>query len=128
MNDDNTQNEDTYTVVAYWPERRRYSQLDSNEYDSAEDATNASISAQVEGAETVWIFRGCDVSEEIADWKDISDRIEAGRKQRANEERARHQREINEAIAQQKATQEKYERIQLKKLLDKYGPEGADVP
>ena len=112
----------TYTVVSYWPERHRYSRLDSNECDSVEEATNASIYAQVEGAETVWIFRGSDVSEEITDWKETSDRIEAGRKKKAAEERAHQQREIEKANAQQKATVEKYERLQLQKLIAKYGP------
>lgn len=111
----------TYTVVSYWPERRdKYSRLDSNEYDSAESATTASIAAQVEGAETVWIFKGDDVSEKIANWKEVHDRIEAGKKKKAAEERARRNREIAEANAQQKATVEKYEREQLKKLKEKY--------
>lgn len=118
----------TYTVIIYWEDGPRHSSFQQVECVSAQEATETSIQAQVDGADTVWIFKGGDVSEEIANWKEVSDRIEAGRKQRANEERARHQREINEAIAHQKATQEKYERIQLKKLLDKYGPEGVDVP
>jgi len=113
--------ETIYTVVVYWPERRRYNQFDENEYESAEAATNASIYAQVEGAETVRIFKGRDISEVIADWKEVSDRVEAGRKQKAREEQVRRNREIAEANAQQKAMVEKYERQQLKKLMEKYG-------
>lgn len=115
-----TEDTEGYTVVTYWPGRSRYNRLDKNEYDSAEEATNASINAQVEGAEEVWIFRGEEVSEQIADWKETSDRVEAGKKKKAAEERALEQRKAAESARVQGEYVEKFEREQLRKLKEKY--------
>jgi hypothetical protein len=133
--EDLEEDDTTYTVIAYWEEatdrygdRTHRSRLTENHYDTAEQATNAGVQAQVDDADIVRIFRGRDVEEEICNWKDINDRVKAGREDKAREKRARQQREIDEANAQQKATTEKYERLQLQKLLEKYGPEGVDIP
>jgi hypothetical protein len=74
----------------------------------------------VDDADAVRIFKGLNVEDEIGDWKDISDRIKAGCEARDKKERARRAREIAAENERLKTMQEKYERIQLQKLLAKY--------
>lgn len=115
-----------YTVIAYWEEynygsdRRRRSRFIENHYSTADEAISASIQAQVDYADSVRIFKGLNIEDEIGDWKDVSDRIRAGCEARDKEERARRAREIAAENERLKTMQEKYERIQLQKLLDKY--------
>jgi hypothetical protein len=120
-----------YTVIAYWEEynygsdRRRKSRFIENHYSTADEAISASIQAQVDDADTVRIFKGLNVEDEIGDWKDISDRIRAGCEARDKEEKAHRAREIAAENERLKAMQEKYERLQLQKLVAKYGPGGG---
>lgn len=124
-----------YTVIAYWEEatdrygdRTHRSCLIENHYDTAEEAINASIRAQVNDADFVRIFKGHDVEDEISNWKDISDRVNAEREVLKREEKAKWARAVAAENKRLQETQEKYERLQLQKLLEKYGPEGIDVP
>jgi galactokinase len=121
--------------MAYWEEatdrygdRTHRSRLTEDHYDTAEESINASIRAQVADADIVRIFKGRDVEDEIGNWKDISDRVKAEREALKREEKAQRARAVAAENKRLQETQEKYERIQLQKLLEKYGPEGVDVP